>query len=116
MDATTLRCHLSGAQLFEREQEITGGLEPIFGPFLEAASDKMFEQGRHIGTDSIKTGGVLCENGRVDFGDGGAGERVLSRHHFVEHDAEGEDVGTLVRRPAVELLGRDVPRCAQGDA
>jgi len=107
---------LPGAQLLEREQEIASGLEPIPGPFLEAASHEVFEQGWHLRVDSREAGRFLLEDACLDLGRRGARERMLPGNHLIEHHTQREDVGAMVRRFALELLGRHVSGRAHGDA
>ncbi len=45
-----------------------------------------------------------------------APKQPLPGDHFVEHDAEGPDVGALVHRRSLHLFGRHVTGCAKNGA
>ena len=44
------------------------------------------------------------------------GKRLLAREHFVEHRAEGKDVGSFVDFLSLGLLGTHVGHCAEDHA
>src|SRR5262249_28046623 len=48
------------------------------------------------------------------YGSGLTGEGALSSRHLVQHETEGEDVGSGIQFLAAHLLGRHVPGSAHG--
>lgn len=71
-------------------------------------------QGRGDATaDFAQAGRLLGENGRGRVSRGCALEQALARQYLVEHHAETENVGALVRGPAANPLRRHVSGGAQ---
>ena len=79
---------------------------------MQTAFHERFERRRDTGSHAGK-------RRRLPFHDGGdrrrltvAGERSTAGEHFVEKDAERENIGARVGRPPFELFRRHVLRCA----
>ena len=85
------------------------------GPILfERLRDDPFEIVGNLGIEADRCGWLAIENRVENHSRGVAGERPTTRAHFVEHDAEGEDVTPRVERLAADLLGRHIGDGAHG--
>ena len=64
----------------------------------------------------IELRGFRLQNGSHDFDGGVAREGAFAANHFVQHGAEGKNVGTIIDLLAAYLLGSHVGRGAHHDA
>ncbi len=92
--------------------DVADALPAPLAILLETASQHVVEQRMR----RLKRGDRrrLAPHDRRNHRDGdGALERLASREHLVEHATEGEDVGAVIARVAIELLGRHVLQGAE---
>jgi hypothetical protein len=75
-------------------------LKPIDRRFRQAALDDARER-----RDGLQRRWIAVEHSPHDFACGFTLERATTGQQLVQHGAEAEDVGALVGRPAVRLLG-----------
>ena len=89
------------------------GMESIVAALLETAADDTLESGRRA---RRQIGRIVLEDRGQRFRGRLPLERPTPRQHFVDHHAQGEDVGAVVDRLPADLLGRHVAHGAEDDA
>src|SRR5437879_13875752 len=90
-------------------REIGGRSVSLFANFPQTALDDPTErltEGRH----------VFIEDRRDRVHRRGAAERILSRRHLVENQAEGKLIGVEINIVSARLLRRHVTRRAENEA
>jgi hypothetical protein len=80
---------------------------------LEAVADDALERGRDRPVRRQEVRRLFLEDCRHGVGGRVAAEGPAAREHLVEDRAEAEEVGSVVRGQAAELLGRHVPERPQ---
>ena len=105
-----------GTEHLEIERQIAGRLGTIGGLLLETASEETSYAGWQHRYRAIDWRRILAQDGCMGFDDGGPLERVRGRQHFVQHDAEGEDIRARRRRLSQKLFWRHVADRAEDDA
>ena len=96
--------------------EIGGGLVAELAIFLEGFVEDVLQVGREVAVDGSGRWGMVVEELVEDDGAGGSAEGVVCGGHFVEDNAEGEEVAAGVEEFAAGLLGRHVGDGAEGGA
>ena len=107
---------IAARQIAKFVADVARGLHAMARIFFEAAADDAREVGGEIGARVGDGGRIVAQDRGDQFGGGVAGEGAAAGGHFVEDDAEGEDVGAMVERAAGDLFGRHVGGCAHDDA
>ena len=102
-----------GAQL---GGEIARGLESLSLVLLQAAPDGAGEVGRQIGPRGGDRRHRVAQDRREQVGRRPALERTPAGGHLVQDHPQREDVGPVVERPALHLLGRHVRHRPHHDA
>ena len=88
--------------------EVPGRLVALLAILRQAAPHDAGELARETWVDLREGPRRVTDDGREDGDDGIALEWPLADGHLVEHDAEGEQVGPVIERAPVGLLGRHV--------
>ncbi len=83
-------------ETFEVGTQVSGGLVAEGAVLLQRLVDDVLELDRHVRVQTHRGGGGAVQDTVEDSGGGAAGEGLAARRHFVEHHAEGKDVGAGV--------------------
>jgi hypothetical protein len=89
-------------------RQIAGGLVALGRILRQQAVDQPKDRRRDVRSTLCERFRLVAENGGQRFGHGSRFERFRGSEHLVEHDAEGELVGSEIHRLAARLLGRHV--------
>ena len=111
-----MRSVLGRATVAKFVADVAGGLNAVAWIFFEAAADDAREIGGEIGARVGDGWRIVAQDCGGEFGGGVAGEGAAAGTHFVEENAEGEDVGAMVERAAGDLFGGHVGGRAHDDA
>ena len=84
--------------------------------FFHRFEDHLLEFGGQVVIQAHGRDWIFVQDGVKDCAGGFALERERAGDHFVEHDAEGEEVGARIEVFAENLLGRHVGDRAHGSA
>lgn len=98
----------SGAEAEQIVADVACGLVAVFALLLEALVDDELQGLGHIGIESADEFGALLDDGEEQEAGGVTLEGGFAGSHFVENDAEGEEVGAGVERTAEGLLRRHI--------
>jgi hypothetical protein len=86
------------------------------GIFFEGFVDQFFESRWEIGVEADRRYGGTVEDAVEDNTAGIAAKWESAGGHFVEDDAEGEEIGAGVEFPAADLFGGHIGDGADGSA
>jgi len=103
-------------ETFQIGSHVGRSLVAQVGVFLQQFVDHALEPGWGGGIQLSHGCGTRVQDGIEDGSRCGSGERLFSGSHFVEHDAEGEQVSAGIERLAERLFGRHVGDGAHGGA
>ena len=95
-------------QVLEVAPQVARRLVAVLGPLLERALDHARERPRHVVAQLRDRPRRVLQYRGEDRQVRVALERPLAARHLVEQDAEREDVGAVVDRQPLRLLGRHV--------
>lgn len=101
--------------LFNEDAAVADGLQALPWLLAQAALEQIPKPDPCLGREPFPVG-FLLDHGSERVGYVLPRERAPTGEHFVEHDAEGPDVGTAIHRFAARLLRRHVGRGAENDA
>jgi hypothetical protein len=90
------------------QRDVVHRLPAIRGGLRKTDADQPLEGRRRQRREPRDRRRLSGQHGDHEGGAAVSAERGTSRRHFVHHGAEGEHVGSRVRRPALQLLGGHV--------
>ena len=97
--------HVPRQDGLQRDHDFSCGLKSFGHGFAEAARDDARDAFRHARRDLVEGRNIVLAEGVARLDRRAPSKGVESRKHLVEHDAEGEDIGTRIGLVAADLLG-----------
>src|SRR5713101_1370737 len=95
------------------ERQVTSRLETLLGILFQAVKHDAIKRGRDLRIGGEQIGGIFLENGTRCVRGSRPLKGATARKHFVEHGAEGKNVGTRISRLSAHLFWRHITSRAQ---
>ena len=98
-------------QALQVRADIGGMLIAQVAVLLDSLLDDLFQLGRNFGTQLARRSGSAIQNGVTDLRRRLALECLLPRRHFIQYQAEGEQVRPRIQLLTPHLFRRHVGSC-----